>query len=521
VALAAAATLLAAIAVAETGTPAIADESPLPGLELPVAATDITDTDTNLAAVTNEVVVMTQTEQGPAIHKLRARSRADAARLASELNAQPGVVAEPNAVLAVPDGPGPASDAVKSAGRFALDQEPALRAASVPALVSEQYGAAQWGLRAVNAEAAWSATRGGGVTVAVIDSGVDAGHPDLAGRLLPQIDLVADGWTGDPDGHGTHVAGIIAASLDGVGVAGLANQVTVLPVRVLDATGVGDFQTGALGIIEAVSAGARVINLSLGSSYNSAVQAQAVQYAIDSGVTVIAAGGNEYAEGNPTTYPAALPGVVAVSAITPEGGSWLYANCGSYIDIAAPGVDILSTVPGVGWDVKDGTSMAAPFVSAAAALVRAGNPTLTRAKVDSVLLGTVVDDADGDGRDNCFGEGLLQADRAVMAAATMPGGIRATPTVTQSTVPATVKVTAVSGKSKLKVDVNPNKGKGYWAFQVHKQRADGSWQRLKTYKTRGSKETRTINLPRGTYRVVVNAKYGHAAATSRPAYLKK
>jgi hypothetical protein len=84
-----------------------------------------------------------------------------------------------------------------------------------------------------------------------------------------------------------------------------------------------------------------------------------------------------------------------------------------------------------------------------------------------------------------------------------------------------VKAKATSGKSKLRVDVNPNKGKGYWTFQVQRQQADGSWKPLKTYKTQGSKETRTINLPKGTYQVVVNAKYGYQGTTSAPVYLKK
>ena len=263
------------------------------------------------------------------------------------------------------------------------------------------------------------------MTVAVVDSGVDATHPDLAGRVLPQIDLVDDPWTGDPTGHGTHVAGIIAASLDGAGVAGLANEVNILPIRVMDATGSGDFLTIASGIVEAVDQGAKVINLSLGSEYSSDIITVAVGYAVDSGVTVIAAGGNSYAEGNPVEYPAALPGVIGVSSVDRDGLSSVFANSGSYIDIAAPGEAILSTVPGGGWDYLDGTSMAAPFVSATAALVRVANPSLTKAQVDTTLLATARDDADGDGRDNWFGHGILQADQAALTAAHAPGGLQA------------------------------------------------------------------------------------------------
>ena len=114
--------------------------------------------------------------------------------------------------------------------------------------------------------------------------------------------------------------------------------------------------------------------------------------------------------------------------------------------------------------------MAAPFVSATAALVRVANPTLTKAQVDTTLLATARDDADGDGRDNWFGHGILQADQAALSAAHAPGGLQAQAPA------ASTKVKATSGKSKLRVDVNPNKGEGYWTFQVQKQRADGSWK---------------------------------------------
>ena len=522
VALAAAAALLAAIAVAETGAPAVAEESPLPGLELPVAATDITHKDSDLGSVAREIVVALRGDDGTQqIRKLQARSQAEADRLAEELNAQPGVVAEANRVVEVAPVSSVAGGTVSKPNRAVpVRSERQVRAQSVASLGAEQYGAQQWGLAAVGAESAWQLTRGGGVAVAVVDSGVDATHPDLAGQVLPQIDFVDDPWAGDPVGHGTHVAGIIAASLDGAGVVGLANQVRVLPIRVLGADGTGDTYTEVAGIIAAVDAGAQVINLSIGAPGYDSLEATAVEYATNRGVTVIAAVGNEYEAGNPVNYPAAYDGVIGVSSVNSAGRSSLFANSGTYVDISAPGEDVLSTVPG-GWDYMEGTSMAAPFVSAAAALVRVANPTISKAQVDAILLSTALDDADGDGRDNWFGYGILQADRAVLTAAQAPGGIRAMPTVTSSAVPATVKVKPISGKSKLKVDVNPNRGKGYWTFKVHKQLPDGSWQPLKTYKTLGSKETRTINLPKGTYRVVVNAKYGYAAATSTPTYLKR
>ena len=352
VALGTVATLLAAVALVGISGTAHADESSLPGIDLTVPAADVTDTDSNLASAAREVVAIVDGPDGPEVLKLRAQTQAEAAVLAAELDSRPEVTAETNRVFTTPTVDTSSTGPAKPAGSFNLTDTGGYRTSSVYALGAEPFGVDQWGLSAVHADGAWTVTRGGGVTVAVVDSGVDATHPDLAGRVLPQIDFVDDPWTGDPTGHGTHVAGIIAASLDGAGVAGLANEVNILPIRVMDATGSGDFLTIASGIVEAVDQGAKVINLSLGSAYSSDIIAAAVGYAVDSGVTVIAAGGNSYAEGNPVEYPAALPGVIAVSSVNRDGQSSVFANSGSYIDIAAPGEDILSTVPGGGWDYR-------------------------------------------------------------------------------------------------------------------------------------------------------------------------
>ncbi len=532
-----AALLLASLAATQVPSPASAEDSPLPGATLVVPATDVTTTDSDLGSAAREVVVVSEGTDGPQITKLRTRSTRDARTLAADLDARPGLSAELNFVLAAPAPPArPSSRNERRASRIELPSQASMRAAALPTLATEPLGAQLWGLRAVNAEAAWAITQGRGVTVAVIDSGIDAAHPDLSGRVLRQIDMVHDGRTGDPDGHGTHVAGIIAAALDGAGVVGLAHKVSVLSVRVLDASGSGDDATVARGITEAVNAGARVINLSLGGQSRSTALESAVKFAVGRGVTVVAAGGNSYQEGNPIEYPAALPGVLAVSSIDADGACSYFANTGTYIDLTAPGEQIMSTVSGGGWAAGDGTSMAAPFVTAAAALVRAANPTLTGTAVDGALVGTALDDSSGDGRDDWFGYGLVQADRAVQRAALAPGGLRA-PTPIPTPVPkptatpkppakptppaASVKVKSTSGRSKLFVDVNPNKGSGYWKFQVQSKRSSGSWKALKTYRTKGRSETRTINLKKGTYRVVVFGKYGYRGTTSASATLKK
>ena len=501
--------LVAGISIGTSGAAVHADESPLPGIRLTVPVTDVTETDTSLAAVAREVVVTFKGEDGePAVRKLQARTGFEADQLVAQLNAQPGVVAAMN--RARKTYPVPADQGAPSASTATAD-EPSRRLQSSGTLAGEPYGAYQWGMRDVGAEAAWQVSRGAGVVVAVMDSGVDTSHPDLAGQTLPQIDAVNDGLTGYADSHGTHVAGVIAASLDGGGVAGLANSVKVLPIRIADARGYMDTESIVSGIYDAVEAGAKVINMSYGGGYDALEEAY-VQYAIDSGVTVVAAGGNEGQEGSPVTYPAAYDRVIGVGAYTASGDRADFSSTGWWIDISAPGEDILSTVPGGSWESLQGTSMAAPFVSATAALALAANPTLNVRQVERSVLDSAQDDPDGDGPDTWFGAGYLRAYEATVKAAQAPGGVRAcavTPAPTTS-----VKVRAVSKQSKLRVDVNPNKGSGYWKFQVQKQRASGSWKSLKTYRTKGSKEIHTINLKRGTYRVLVKPKYGYGATTS-------
>ena len=500
--------LFAAVAMTQS-TPAEAEESPLEGLTLPVAASDVTDSDADLATVAREVVVVTQHDGEPQVAKLRAQSSADARRLASELDALPGVSAAPNTVFTLPEEP--AGKTGKTGSAVAAPSGSARASGAVKAAAasigSEPYGAQQWGLYWVEAEKAWPVTSGKGVTVAVVDSGVDRTHPDLAGRTLSQVDLVGDGLGGDQNGHGTHVAGIIAANLDGKGIAGLANQVSILPVRVLDADGVGDAATVTQGIYQAVDRGAKVINMSLGGTSDSAVLRSAVAHAVARGVTVVAAGGNDFANGNPTQYPAAYPNVIGVSSINEDGESSWFANTGSYIDLTAPGEDILSTVPG-GWQYGTGTSMAAPFVSASAALVRAANPTLGVSSVTAVLQTTAIDDADGDGWDSTFGYGLVQADDSALRAAAAPGGIRAAK-------PVSVKVSKAGYGNVLAVDVNPDRGSASYAFRVQKRAANGTWTTLApVYRTDGNAETKSITLGKGTFRVVVPASTGYAAATS-------
>ncbi|GAA4679732.1 type VII secretion-associated serine protease mycosin [Phytohabitans rumicis] len=269
----------------------------------------------------------------------------------------------------------------------------------------------QWQLDELRASHAWRHSTGEGVTVAVIDSGVDGSHPDLAGQVLPGIDLVAgsgDGRT-DPVGHGTTVAGLIAGrNDDSSGVLGLAPSAKILPVRVLDAENrYDDALIVAKGVRWAVDNGARVINLSLGGSGDSPALAAAIDYAFARDVVVVACTGNLAPEA-PTEvwYPAREPGVVAVTGLERESESlWSGAITGGATVLSAPATGLLGARPGGTWKVQ-GTSFAAPLVSATAALVRSRWPGMSAATVVNRLISTA-DDLGAVGRDDRFGYGLV------------------------------------------------------------------------------------------------------------------
>jgi serine protease len=320
-------------------------------------------------------------------------------------------------------------EAQRLPGVVAVDVDTRVRAAGTVVPITSTGGSdpgrsQQWGLDRLDADSAWDVTAGGGVVVAVVDSGVDGGHPDLAGRLTTAgYDFVTGGGDGrvDENNHGTHVAGVIAAVRgNSVGVAGLAPRARIMPIRVLDAQGSGWSSDIARGITYAVDHGAEVINLSLGGPHQDSVTASAVEYALSKGVTVVAAAGNERKNGSPTTYPAAYPGVVAVASIDKGDGSSPFSNTGAYVDLAAPGGRILSTVVD-GYGFMSGTSMAAPFVSATAALAVDAARGDT-ADVVQAMIGTAAD-LGPDGRDDQFGHGLVSPSatlRAVSAADEQP-----------------------------------------------------------------------------------------------------
>lgn len=271
---------------------------------------------------------------------------------------------------------------------------------------------------------AWdhSPKRGAGVIVAVLDSGYDFTHPDLIGQSVPGWDFVNDDNNpADDNGHGTHVSGTIAAKTNNaLGIAGVAYNAKILPVKVLNAAGSGNNFVISMGIVYAVDKGAKVINMSLGGSAFTTSMSAAVNYAITRGVTVIAASGNTY--GTTYQYPASYDGVISVAAHDSTGTKADFSTYNDRVTISGPGVDILSTVPtfvsASRYAYFDGTSMATPHVAGIAALLISANVATTPAAVKEALICGARDENAGapenlPGYDNEMGYGAVDADFAM------------------------------------------------------------------------------------------------------------
>ncbi len=247
-----------------------------------------------------------------------------------------------------------------------------------------------WGIRAIDADKTWGTSKGAGVTVAILDTGVDTDHPDLVDNLLPGHNVLAPGSAPEDDnGHGTHVAGVVAAAINGLGVVGVAPSAAVLPVKVLDSSGAGWISEVIQGLEWADAHGADIVNMSFGTLVHSQALEAAVSSSRARGTILVAAAGNRgISAGSSVDYPARLAGVIAVSGMNTRRSVAEWSSRGVEIDLCAPGEDIPSTYLGGGYVSLSGTSMASPHVAGAVALRLGMDPGLSPDALESMLAGS-------------------------------------------------------------------------------------------------------------------------------------
>jgi type VII secretion-associated serine protease mycosin len=296
-----------------------------------------------------------------------------------------------------------------------------------------KYPGRPWALQRVLLDELWSRTKGKGVRVAVIDTGVDVKNPQLTeavdvknGRnLLPKdledkdgnpIERGNERGTTDTVGHGTKVAGIIAARpAKGTGMVGLAPEATIIPIQQNDAEGHGSVETLTQAILHAVDADAHVINISQDTS--NAVKPddsleQAINTALAKNIVIVASAGNDGVGGNvKETYPASYEGVLAVASSDRNNERASFSQSGDFVDVAAPGVDMISTVPGGGHCSDSGTSFSAPYVAGVAALLKAEHPQWTARQIVAQIEQTA--ERATAGHDRLVGWGVVDPVRAL------------------------------------------------------------------------------------------------------------
>ncbi|MDW7732317.1 MAG: S8 family peptidase [Methanolobus sp.] len=278
--------------------------------------------------------------------------------------------------------------------------------------VSQSIQEVDWGIDCVNAPQVWANSTGNSIKIAIIDTGISKKHPDLivAGGVDLRDTTENKKWD-DDNGHGTHVAGIIGACNNSIGVVGVAYDSELYAVKVLDNNGNGQISDVIEGIEWAMENDMDIISLSLGTNLYSQALEDACEVAYNSDILLVAAAGNS-GDGDLTTnnveYPAKFDSVIAVAAIDCNNVSPVWSADGTGVELAAPGVDIYSTYLEGGYFISSGTSMAAPFVSGVAALIKSENPSLSSEEIRNLLVYRAVD-LGTIGKDSTFGYGLVQA----------------------------------------------------------------------------------------------------------------
>ncbi|MFN8525336.1 MAG: S8 family serine peptidase [Chloroflexota bacterium] len=321
---------------------------------------------------------------------------------------------------------------------------------------NDPLGSSQWNLDKISVPSAWAKSKGSSsVKIAILDTGIDLDHEDLKGRVVATANFTSTATTtgspcmqstvsaNDVHGHGTHVAGIAAASFNnGLGISGVAGQSSLMVAKVLDDKNTGYYSWWICGITWAVDNGAKVINLSLGGTASSEALRAAVDYAWSKGVVVVAAAGNQ--SSTSPFYPAYYTNAIAVGSTTSTDGLASTTNRGTWVDVSAPGVDILSTLPNhtnvmgkLNYGTQTGTSMASPHVAGIAALLWSSG-----ASSASVVRSTIQSSADRiSGTGTYFYYGRVNAAKALGVTAPV-----ATPTPTSKPIPTATPNTTSSGR---------------------------------------------------------------------------
>ena len=298
---------------------------------------------------------------------------------------------------------------------FALPQaltfegQPSPQAETVPVGVSQ-----------IKAPPAWDASRGKGIKVAILDTGIDALHPDLVPNVKGAVSFVPGETPADGNGHGTHCAGTIGAALTGSGVVGVAPAAWLYAVKVLSNSGSGNWSWFIAGVNWCIANKMNILNMSLGSAQNPGVAVEAIcNAAFANGLLLVAAAGNAGPQMNSVGYPGKYKNVVAVSAIDSSNVIATFSSRGPEVELTAPGVNVLSTKPGGGFQTMSGTSMASPHIAGAAAVVWGAHRFATNMQIWN-LLAASSDNLGVPGWDQLYGYGRPDVDKAATAMAPAP-----------------------------------------------------------------------------------------------------
>ncbi len=302
-----------------------------------------------------------------------------------------------------------------------IEDDIIIEALDKPAAPTQPAETIPWGVNRIDADLAWGITTADPIKVAIIDTGIDLKHPDLAGNIKGGVSTV--GYTTkytDDNGHGTHVAGIVAAIDNTIGVVGVGTKIDLYAVKVLDRRGSGYLSDIIEGLDWAILQKMQVINMSLGTSQYSASFEQAIKRVAAAGIVQVAAAGNSGSADNTVNYPAKIAEVISVTATDNIDNIAWWSSRGPEVDIAAPGVNIYSTYKGSTYATLSGTSMASPHVAGTAALVLStpigswdidGDGIWDPAEVQNKLETTAEQVAPDTtpGKDRLYGSGLVDA----------------------------------------------------------------------------------------------------------------